>query len=74
MAVVFDSTDFAHVCAPMVRYSKLPFRTLVRSFGVDLAYTPMIIADSFASSAAARNNFIQSLTYKVLGYKGYRIL
>ena len=55
MAVVFDTTDFAHVCAPMVRYSKLPFRTLVRSYDVHLAYTPMIIAESFASSATARN-------------------
>jgi len=56
MAVVFDTTDFAHVCAPMVRYSKLPFRTLVRSYDVHLAYTPMIIAESFASSATARDN------------------
>ena len=60
MAVVFDTTDFAYVCAPMVRYSKLPFRTLVRSYDVHLAYTPMIIAESFASSAIARNHNLKS--------------
>jgi tRNA-dihydrouridine synthase 4 len=55
MAKVFETTDFVHVCAPMVRYSKLAFRTLVRGYDVHLAYTPMIIADSFANSAEARN-------------------
>ncbi|CAZ79866.1 unnamed protein product [Tuber melanosporum] len=31
-----------YVQAPMVRYSKLPFRALVRDYGVDLCYTPMV--------------------------------
>ena len=44
------------ICAPMVRYSKLPFRMLVRLYDCDIAYTPMIMADSFSSSEAARNN------------------
>lgn len=39
----------------MVRYTKLPFRLLVRQYGVDVAYTPMIMADSFISSARARD-------------------
>ncbi|XP_015524197.1 tRNA-dihydrouridine(20a/20b) synthase [NAD(P)+]-like isoform X1 [Neodiprion pinetum] len=44
------------VCAPMVRYSKLQFRTLVRKYNCDLCFTPMIMADSFVQSAKARNN------------------
>lgn len=44
------------ICAPMVRYSKLPFRMLVRLYDCDVAYTPMIMANSFSSSQAARDN------------------
>ena len=44
------------ICAPMVRYSKLPFRMLVRLYDCDIAYSPMIMADSFSSSEAARDN------------------
>ena len=51
-----NHTDFLHVCAPMVRYSKLPFRNLVRLYNVHLAFTPMILSDSFANSAKARDN------------------
>ncbi|KAJ6649995.1 tRNA-dihydrouridine(20a/20b) synthase [NAD(P)+]-like, partial [Pseudolycoriella hygida] len=40
----------------MVRYSKLEFRTLVRKYGVDLCFTPMIMADSFCRSEKARQN------------------
>ncbi|KNE61745.1 hypothetical protein AMAG_06545 [Allomyces macrogynus ATCC 38327] len=43
------------VCAPMVRYSKLAFRHVVRQFGVDVAYTPMILADVFKNSPFARD-------------------
>ena len=53
------SGDFelpVRICAPMVRYSKLPFRMLVRLYDCDIAYTPMIMADSFSSSANARDN------------------
>lgn len=46
---------YVAVAAPMVRYSKLPFRQLVKRYGTDLAYTPMILADSFIASAEARN-------------------
>ncbi|KAJ1565383.1 hypothetical protein HK096_003110, partial [Nowakowskiella sp. JEL0078] len=42
------------ICAPMVRYSKLPFRELIRGYGVDLAYTPMILADVFKHSQISR--------------------
>ncbi|KAL7275661.1 tRNA dihydrouridine synthase [Rhizina undulata] len=42
------------VQGPMVRYSKLPFRELVRDYGVDLCYTPMILAKEFVRNATAR--------------------
>jgi tRNA-dihydrouridine synthase 4 len=38
-----------------VRYSKLGFRSLVRLYGADLVYTPMIISDCFAKSQHARD-------------------
>ena len=44
------------VCAPMVRYSKLPFRQLVREFGVDVAHTPMMLAHEFIRSSIARDS------------------
>ncbi|XP_063975829.1 tRNA-dihydrouridine(20a/20b) synthase [NAD(P)+]-like [Diachasmimorpha longicaudata] len=44
------------VCAPMVRYSKLAFRHLVRRYNCDVCFTPMILADSFVQSSKARDN------------------
>ena len=44
------------ICAPMVRYSKLAFRNLVRLYDCDLAFSPMILADSFFQSQKARDN------------------
>ncbi|GIY34522.1 hypothetical protein CDAR_554321 [Caerostris darwini] len=44
------------MCAPMVRYSKLPFRMLVRKYGCDVAFTPMIVSHSFIESEKARHN------------------
>ena len=46
--------DVLRVCAPMVRYSKLAFRLTVLQHGVDVCYSPMIVADSFVRSARAR--------------------
>ena len=40
----------------MVRYSKLPFRLLVREYGVDVSYTPMILAHEFIRSQIARDS------------------
>jgi tRNA-dihydrouridine synthase 4 len=37
-----------------VRYSKLAFRLLVRLYGCDLTFTPMMLADSFYQSEQAR--------------------
>ncbi|KAL4226452.1 tRNA-dihydrouridine(20a/20b) synthase [NAD(P)+]-like protein [Mactra antiquata] len=53
---LFKEKDLVKICAPMVRYSKLPFRMLVRKYDCDIAYTPMIIADSFVQSLKARDN------------------
>lgn len=52
---LFENKKLATFCAPMVRYSKLPFRMLVRKYGCDVAFTPMIISDSFIESEKARN-------------------
>eukprot|EP00795_Rhopilema_esculentum_P002264 gene2264-17875_t len=53
---LFEDRDVVRICAPMVRYSKLPFRTLVRRYGCDLVYTPMIVSDSFVKSVKARDS------------------
>ncbi|CAG8432895.1 4724_t:CDS:2 [Diversispora eburnea] len=46
---------YINVCAPMVRYSKLPFRELIMNYKVDLTYTPMILAKEFKNSQVARD-------------------
>lgn len=40
----------------MVRYSKLPFRELVRQFDTDIVYTPMILAREFVRNGVARSS------------------
>src|SRR4051812_8835344 len=52
---MFEDKKFMRISAPMVRYSKLAFRTLVRRHGMDVAYTPMIVSDCFVRSQAARD-------------------
>lgn len=42
------------VAGPMVRYLKLPFRETCRHFGVDIVYTPMILAREFVRNDMAR--------------------
>ncbi|XP_061781388.1 tRNA-dihydrouridine(20a/20b) synthase [NAD(P)+]-like [Nerophis lumbriciformis] len=44
------------MCAPMVRYSKLPFRSLVRKYNCDVCFTPMIVASDFVRSVKARDS------------------
>lgn len=44
----------AHIVGPMVRYSKLPFRELVRHYNADIVYTPMILAREFVRNDIAR--------------------
>jgi len=53
---VFEKGTPVRICAPMVRYSKLAFRNLVRLYDCDLAFSPMILADSFYQSQKARDN------------------
>jgi hypothetical protein len=44
-----------NIAAPMVRYSKLPFRQLVTEVGnVHITHTPMLLAKEFANSPLAR--------------------
>ncbi|NP_001089272.1 dihydrouridine synthase 4-like L homeolog [Xenopus laevis] len=53
---LFRSDNLVRISAPMVRYSKLAFRTLVRKYDCDLCYTPMIIAADFVKSVKARDS------------------
>ncbi|KAJ8914974.1 hypothetical protein NQ315_002498 [Exocentrus adspersus] len=53
---LFEEKKLVKICAPMVRYSKLQFRNLVKLYDCDLAFTPMILADSFCQSEKARRN------------------
>ncbi|XP_041976340.1 tRNA-dihydrouridine(20a/20b) synthase [NAD(P)+]-like [Aricia agestis] len=53
---VKNKNEYLKVCAPMVRYSRVQFRTLVKNYGVDLCFTPMILADSFCQNSKARYN------------------
>nr|XP_055046611.1 B-cell receptor-associated protein 29-like isoform X3 [Misgurnus anguillicaudatus] len=53
---LFNRGTTVKVCAPMVRYSKLAFRSLVRKYDCDLCFTPMIIAEDFMRSAKARDS------------------
>ncbi|KAI9364453.1 hypothetical protein DFJ73DRAFT_620008 [Zopfochytrium polystomum] len=46
---------YLRICAPMVRYSKIAFRDLVRRYDCDIAYTPMILSDVFKHSSIARD-------------------
>ncbi|XP_053109020.1 tRNA-dihydrouridine(20a/20b) synthase [NAD(P)+]-like isoform X4 [Hemicordylus capensis] len=55
-ADLFHSGCIVKICAPMVRYSKLAFRTLVRKYSCDLCYTPMIVAADFVRSVKARHS------------------
>lgn len=48
--------EYVKILAPMVRYSKLPFRALVREYGVDIGYTPMILAHEFKNAQIVRDS------------------
>ena len=54
-SMVRDEGRFVGVLAPMVRYSKMPFRVCCHRWGCDAAYSPMLVADSFIRCARARD-------------------
>ncbi|KAI5466630.1 hypothetical protein BGZ63DRAFT_418397 [Mariannaea sp. PMI_226] len=47
---------FLYALAPMVRYGKLAFRQTVHKYGVDLCWTPMILAKEFNRNGFARDS------------------
>ncbi|XP_075329666.1 tRNA-dihydrouridine(20a/20b) synthase [NAD(P)+]-like [Odontesthes bonariensis] len=53
---MFEKGKALKICAPMVRYSKLAFRTLVRKYSCDICFTPMIVASDFMRSVKARDS------------------
>ncbi|XP_068759376.1 tRNA-dihydrouridine(20a/20b) synthase [NAD(P)+]-like [Montipora capricornis] len=59
---LFEERKVVRMCAPMVRYSKLAFRTLVRRYGCDLVFTPMIVSDCFVKSVKARDKELSTNT------------
>ncbi|KAF8331923.1 uncharacterized protein EI90DRAFT_901023 [Cantharellus anzutake] len=48
--------DGINVAAPMVRFSKLPYRHLVSLYNTHITYTPMILAQEFSRSAIGRQS------------------
>ncbi|XP_069004072.1 uncharacterized protein [Embiotoca jacksoni] len=56
MMDMFEKGKVLTICAPMVRYSKLAFRSLVRKYNCDICFTPMIVAADFLRSVKARDS------------------
>jgi tRNA-dihydrouridine synthase 4 len=56
MQMFKEKSSFLCIQAPMVRYSRLPFRLLCQRHGTDVSYTPMIMSSSFWQSEEARLN------------------
>ncbi|XP_056139151.1 B-cell receptor-associated protein 29-like isoform X2 [Lampris incognitus] len=53
---MFQRGKVLKICAPMVRYSKLAFRSLVRKYDCEICFTPMIVAADFMRSVKARDS------------------
>ncbi|KAA1123615.1 hypothetical protein PGTUg99_020775 [Puccinia graminis f. sp. tritici] len=53
---MLNEFEVVNICAPMVRYSKLPFRQLVSEYETHITFTPMILAQEFCLSAKARDS------------------
>lgn len=45
-----------YIAAPMVRYSKLPFRRVCLEYGTEVVYTPMMLAKEFTAHVNARDS------------------
>ena len=54
---------FVKCLAPMVRFSRLPFRVLSRRWGCDVAYSPMVMMESFHQSQKARDADLTSAPF-----------
>nr|AEY62539.1 NifR3-like protein [Ustanciosporium gigantosporum] len=68
---LLDAFPGLNVCAPMVRYSKLAFRTLVSRYETHITTTPMILAKEFSRTETARHaefstNQFERGTYELL--------
>nr|QBH67456.1 tRNA-dihydrouridine synthase [Ustilago esculenta] len=61
---LLDAFHGLNVCAPMVRYSKLAFRTLVSRYETHITTTPMILAKEFSRTEAARNSEFSTNQYE----------
>lgn len=69
---MIKNEQFLFIAAPMVRYSKLPFRVLCKKYNVHLRYTPMITSEEFVNSSEARLNEFstnEGVNYKILRKK-----
>eukprot|EP01114_Cavostelium_apophysatum_P008996 TRINITY_DN22069_c0_g1_i1.p1 TRINITY_DN22069_c0_g1~~TRINITY_DN22069_c0_g1_i1.p1 ORF type:complete len:351 (+),score=60.42 TRINITY_DN22069_c0_g1_i1:98-1054(+) len=53
---LMEEGHFLKVAAPMVRYSKLGYRLLMKRWGCDITFTPMIVAKDFNASQFARDS------------------
>jgi len=53
---MLNEFEEVNICAPMVRYSKLPFRHLVSEYETHMTFTPMILAQEFCLSEKARDS------------------
>ncbi|CAI5440395.1 unnamed protein product [Caenorhabditis angaria] len=53
---IFEEKKITKVAAPMVDQSELAFRVLVRKYGAQLTYTPMIHAHLFVTDGTYRRN------------------
>eukprot|EP00835_Amoeboradix_gromovi_P004124 NODE_304_length_11385_cov_0.300018.p2 type:complete len:300 gc:universal NODE_304_length_11385_cov_0.300018:4980-4081(-) len=52
----FGDNEFVKSSAPMVRYSKIAFRQLLRKYDTDICVSPMILAKEFWRSSEARSS------------------
>jgi tRNA-dihydrouridine synthase 1 len=57
------SFDHRYIVSPMVGASELPFRLLCRKYGAQLVYTPMMIAEQFATSKEYRAQEFQTCSF-----------
>ncbi|GAA5943014.1 tRNA dihydrouridine synthase [Sporobolomyces koalae] len=52
---LLNDYEGVNACAPMVRYGKLPFRSVVSQYNCPLVWTPMMLAAEFSRSQTMRD-------------------